>query len=208
MDGSAAPFVAMIRQAGLLAQRATRSTLIIDSPIEVRDGAKYAILLPNPRPRISISIEFPNTAIQDQQLSLVISDKRFDVDIARARTFGFADQLAQLRQRGLALGGSLHNAVLVDGDTVVNPEGLRFADEFVRHKVLDCIGDLALAGMPIIGHLQAYKPGHALNNQLLHALFAQPQAWHLQPTKVGPARIATFGSATESVPAWANRAVI
>jgi len=177
LDGSCAPLIDMINQAGVVGQRLARSGIWIERPIEIRQGERYAILLPSEVPRITVSIEFENAAIGMQSLSVDMVDRVFETEIAPARTFGFADELHQLREQGLALGGSMRNAVLLDNDRVVNEEGLRFADEFARHKVLDCLGDLALAGAPIFGHLYTHKPGHRLNNALLREMFAHGDAW-------------------------------
>ena len=136
-----------------------------------------AILAPSVVPRITVEIEFANAAIGSQCSSVDLIDNVFEAEIAPTRTFGFADELEQLREQGLALGGSVRNAVLLDNDRVVNEEGLRFADEFARHKILDCLGDLALAEAPIFGQLYAHKPGHRLNNALLREMFAHADAW-------------------------------
>ncbi len=177
LDGSCAPLVDMINQAGIVSQRLPRFGIWIERPIEVRQGEHYAVLAPSEVPRITVDIEFANTAIGSQCLSVNMIDNVFEAEIAPARTFGFADELEQLREQGLALGGSMRNAVLLDDNRVVNEEGLRFADEFARHKILDCLGDLALAEAPIFGQLYACKPGHRLNNALLREMFAHTDAW-------------------------------
>ena len=177
LDGSCAPLVEMINQAGIVSQRMPRFGIWIERPIEVRQGEHYAVLAPSEVPRISVDIDFANAAIGSQCSSVDLTDSVFEAEIAPARTFGFADELEQLREQGLALGGSIRNAVLLDDDRVVNEEGLRFADEFARHKILDCLGDLALAEAPIFGQLYARKPGHRLNNALLREMFAHADAW-------------------------------
>jgi UDP-3-O-[3-hydroxymyristoyl] N-acetylglucosamine deacetylase len=177
LDGSCAPLVDMINQAGIVSQRLPRFGIWIERPIEVRQGEHYAILAPSEVPRITVDIEFANAAIGSQCLSVDMIDNVFEKEIAPARTFGFADQLEELREQGLALGGSIRNAVLLDEHRVVNEEGLRFTDEFARHKILDCLGDLALAEAPIFGQLYARKPGHRLNNALLREMFAHTDAW-------------------------------
>ena len=177
LDGSCAPLVDMINQAGIVSQRLPRFGIWIERPIEVRQGEHYAVLAPSEVPRITVDIEFDNAAIGSQCVSVDLIDNVFEEEIAPARTFGFADELEQLREQGLALGGSIRNAVLLDDDRVVNEEGLRFADEFARHKILDCLGDLALAGAPIFGQLYARKPGHRLNNALLREMFVHADAW-------------------------------
>ena len=177
LDGSCAPIVDLISKAGLVNQNLPRYGIWVEHPIQVRQGERLAILEPSPVPRITVEIDFDSAAIGHQILSVDLVDHSFASEIAPARTFGFAEELDQLRAQGLALGGSMRNAVLVDADEVVNAEGLRFADEFARHKILDCCGDLALAGAPIFGHLRAHKPGHRLNHALVRELFAQRGAW-------------------------------
>lgn len=177
MDGSADPFVQMIERVGTVPQDTPRHAIWIHQPIEVRDGDKFAILLPSDVQRITVSIDFDSPAVGAQTLSVELVNEAFVKKVARARTFGFAHEIEHLRKRGLIRGGSLKNAVLVDGERIVNDEGLRFKDEFVRHKVLDCYGDLALAGVPILGHYYSYKPGHELNAAFLHKLFDNRTAW-------------------------------
>ncbi len=177
LDGSCAPLVDLINQAGVVGQRLPRFGIWIERPIEVRQGEHYAVLAPSDVPRITVDIEFANAVIGSQCVSVDLIDNVFTEEIAPARTFGFADELQQLHEQGLALGGSIRNAVLLDDDRVVNEEGLRFADEFARHKILDCLGDLALAEAPIFGHLYTRKPGHRLNNALLREMFAHEDAW-------------------------------
>jgi len=177
LDGSCAPLVEMINKAGVVSQRLPRYGIWIDRPIEVRQGERYAILSPSSIPRITVDIDFTHAAIGSQSVSIEMIDYVFEQEIAPARTFGFANEVEQLREQGLALGGSVRNAILLDDDGVVNEEGLRFADEFARHKILDCLGDLALAEAPIFGHLFTHKPGHRLNNALLRELFAHQDAW-------------------------------
>jgi len=177
LDGSCAPLLKLIEAAGIVGQRLPRSAIWIESPIEVRQGERFAVLAPGDWPRISVDIEFEHAAIGAQCYTVELHDQIFASEIAPARTFGFAADIDELRSQGLALGGSLQNAVVLDDDGVVNDEGLRFTDEFVRHKVLDCLGDLALAEMPIFGHFYAYRPGHRLNVALLREMFANRDAW-------------------------------
>lgn len=177
LDGSCAPLLKLIEAAGIASQRLPRAAIWIESPIEVRQGERFAVLAPGDWPRISVDIDFEHTAIGAQCYSVELHDQIFASEIAPARTFGFASELDELHGQGLALGGSMQNAVLLDDDGVANAEGLRFADEFVRHKILDCLGDLALAELPIFGHFYGYLPGHRLNNALLRELFANRQAW-------------------------------
>ena len=177
LDGSAEPFVAMIERAGIVDQEAKRWAMLVEETVEVRLDDKVVRLEPCPITRITAEIDFPDTAVGSQRLSTVMTEPVFKRDLARARTFGFADQIEDLYERELALGGSPQNAVLIDGDVVVNEEGLRFHDEFVRHKILDIIGDLSLAGVPVIGHFYGYKPGHALNQALLRKFISNEHAW-------------------------------
>jgi UDP-3-O-[3-hydroxymyristoyl] N-acetylglucosamine deacetylase len=177
MDGSSEPFVNLIERIGTIDQDKQRYAIWIQKPIDMQLEDKYAVLLPSRIPRITVSIDFPNPAIGFQTFSVELINEAFRKDIARARTFGFAEQITQLQQHGLALGGSLRNAVLVDGDRIVNEEGLRYENEFVRHKILDCFGDLSLAGMPVIGHYYAHKPGHHINSLLLNKLFDSHGSW-------------------------------
>jgi len=177
MDGSSDPFVKMIEHIGTVEQSAPRHAIWIHSPIEIQHKENYAILLPHNTPRITVSIDFPHQAIGFQTHTVELVNEAFRNDVARARTFGFKDQIDTLQGRGLIKGGSLRNAVLVDGDRIVNKEGLRFENEFVRHKILDCLGDLSLAGVPIFGHYFAHRPGHALNTALLRKLFEERSAW-------------------------------
>ena len=177
LDGSCAPLIKLIDAAGIVSQRLPRAAIWIESQIEVRQGDRVAVLTPGGWPRISVDIEFEHAAIGAQCYSVELHDQIFASEIAPARTFGFASEIDDLHGQGLALGGSIKNAVVLDDDGVVNAEGLRFTDEFVRHKVLDCLGDLALAELPIFGHFYAYRPGHRLNVALLREMFANQGAW-------------------------------
>ncbi len=174
VDGSCRPFVERILEDGVLEQRAERWVQVVRRPFTVRDGVKEATLWPAPTFRISYSIDFAHPAIGEQRWNGVVSPAVFAREIAPARTFGFLRDVERLKAAGLALGGSLENAVVLDDERVLNPGGLRFADEFVRHKVLDAIGDLALAGHPIVGHLVAHRSGHDLNQRLVRELLADP----------------------------------
>ena len=179
MDGSAMPFVETLGSIGTREIDTPRKAIWIHKPVEVRDGERYALLMPNNRPRVTVSIDFSEPAIGAQTLSVITDDPELRQSIAPARTFGFLHEVEQLRERGLALGGSLNNAILVDDERVVNPEGLRFADEFVRHKVLDAIGDLSLIGAPLMGHYHAFKSGHLMNKLLIYKLLTDRSAWSL-----------------------------
>jgi len=179
MDGSSAVYCELLLSAGLRRQTALRNRIRILEDVEVTDGVKVARLSPSDDNFLSIhaKIEFDSRAIGTQQMSLRLSPGMFARDIAFARTFGFAKDVEKLQAMGLARGGSLDNAVVLDGDDIMNPEGLRTSDEFIRHKILDAIGDLMLAGAPIAGVYEARQPGHALNNKLVCALLDSPSAW-------------------------------
>ena len=177
MDGSAAPFVFLIECAGLVEQDAPRRAIRILKRVSVGESDKSASLAPDSGLTLSFEIDFDSRAVLRQDLSLVCDSESFKSEISRARTFGFLHELDRMRAAGLARGGSLDNAVVVSGDTVLNEGGLRYADEFVRHKLLDALGDLYLAGAPIIGHFRGLRSGHRMNRRLLEALFADPAAW-------------------------------
>ncbi|HVL00890.1 MAG TPA: UDP-3-O-acyl-N-acetylglucosamine deacetylase [Dongiaceae bacterium] len=179
MDGSSEPFVRLIRQVGLLEQKEERRVILVRKQVRVEEEGKSATFLPNPSPWIDMTIEFECPAIGYQQMSLSVDAESFERELANARTFGFEDQIQTLRKLGLAKGGSLQNAVLLNEKGVVNPEGLRHANEFVRHKILDAVGDLSLAGMPIIGRFNGVCSGHDLNNRLLRKLLQNTDCWTL-----------------------------
>jgi UDP-3-O-[3-hydroxymyristoyl] N-acetylglucosamine deacetylase len=177
MDGSAEPFVRLVREAGIHEQRSARRFLLLRKSVSVLEGDKLVRLSPA-RGKFSINytIDFRHPLITDQTCKVEMSERSFQREIARARTFGFKRDVERLHSVGLARGGSLANAVVVDDFNILNPEGLRFPDEFVRHKVLDAIGDLSLLGMPIIGHLTAVKSGHHLNHLLVRKVLAEADA--------------------------------
>ena len=178
LDGSAAPFVFLIDCAGRLAQAASRQAIEVLHRVRVTMGEATAELRPGGATLdLSMSINFPAEAIGRQALSISLSEQGFRSVLAPARTFALLHEIEALRQAGLALGGSLDNAVVVDGNRVLNPAGLRAKNEFVRHKMLDAVGDLAMAGAPIHGRFVAHRTGHALNNKLLRTLFADKTAW-------------------------------
>lgn len=179
MDGSAAPFAFLLQSAGIEEQAAAKRFLRVRKMIEVTDGDKWARLEPYDGYKLAFSIVFNHPVIEKsrQSVSVDFAETSYLKEISRARTFGFMQDVEQLREDGLALGGGLDNAVVLDEYRVLNPEGLRFGDEFIRHKVLDAIGDLYLIGMPMLCAFSAHKSGHALNNRLLRALIAQPGAW-------------------------------
>ncbi|MEL6414509.1 MAG: UDP-3-O-acyl-N-acetylglucosamine deacetylase [Pseudomonadota bacterium] len=179
MDGSSAVFCELFHDAGLKQQTALRRRIRILDTVEVRDGVKWARLSPSQDNVLTLKakIEFETKAIGTQQMAMRLVPGLFARDIAFARTFGFARDVETLKAMGLARGGSLDNAVVIDGDEIINPEGLRSDDEFIRHKLLDAVGDLMLAGAPIAGLYEARQPGHAMNNKLVRALLEQPETW-------------------------------
>jgi UDP-3-O-[3-hydroxymyristoyl] N-acetylglucosamine deacetylase len=177
MDGSAAPFLFLIECAGIAEQDAPRRAIKILKTVTVADRGKSVSLMPDHGFSMSFEIDFASRVVSRQDISVVFDSETFKSEISRARTFGFLHEVDQMRAAGLARGGSLDNAVVVSGDTILNEGGLRYSDEFVRHKLLDSLGDLYLAGAPFIGHFRGVRSGHALNRQLLEALFADPTAW-------------------------------
>ena len=179
LDGSAAPFSFLLECAGLVEQDAPVRVIEVLRPIRVSEGEAFVELRPaiSGGLEMSVSIDFAASAIGRQALSLRLTEDSFRRDLATARTFALASEIAGLQAAGLARGGSLDNAIVVDGAKVLNPGGLRMADEFVRHKMLDAVGDLALAGAPLQARFVANRPGHALNNRVLRALMADRSAW-------------------------------
>ncbi|MGD8325267.1 MAG: UDP-3-O-acyl-N-acetylglucosamine deacetylase, partial [Gammaproteobacteria bacterium] len=176
MDGSAAPFVFLLQSAGITDLSAPKRFIRILEPVEVRDGDKWARLTPHDGFRLKFQIDFDHPALRKhrQESELDFSATAFLKEISRARTFGFLRDLENLRSKDLTLGGSFDNAIVMDEYRVLNEDGLRFADEFVRHKILDAVGDLYLLGSCLIGEFCAYKSGHQLNNLLLRELLAKP----------------------------------
>lgn len=177
MDGSASPFVFLIECAGIETFDAPRRAIRVCKPVIVEDGDRRASLSPFDGRQISCEIIYDNNRIARQRATVALSSETFKSEISRARTFGLMEDVAGLQANGLALGGSLDNAVVVSGDKVLNEGGLRFDDEFARHKVLDAVGDMALAGAPVMGAFDGFCSGHALNIELLKALFADDSAW-------------------------------
>ncbi|WP_429912262.1 UDP-3-O-acyl-N-acetylglucosamine deacetylase [Glycocaulis sp.] len=177
MDGSSLPFVELLEHAGLKTQPAPRRAIRVLKPVEVSLGGRNAVFLPSLQAAIDVSIDFDDAVIGRQQYRFEISPAGFRSEIAAARTFGFRREYETLLKAGLARGGSMENAIVLDEQGVANPEGLRFADEFVRHKILDAAGDLYLAGAPILGLYQASRPGHGINNVAVRALMADVSAW-------------------------------
>jgi UDP-3-O-[3-hydroxymyristoyl] N-acetylglucosamine deacetylase len=176
MDGSAAPFVSLLYAAGLESQPATRWPLRVSETLRVGDAARWIQISPAPELRLSYTLDLDHPAVGVQVVSIAPSEQRFVEEVASARTYGFLKDLELLRQQGLARGGSLANAVIVGERRVLNG-ALRFHDEFVRHKILDVIGDLALLGQPVIGHVVARNAGHALNHQLVREIAQRARHW-------------------------------
>ena len=181
MDGSAGPFVFLLQSAGLVDQAAPKRFIRIKHPVEVRDGDKVARFVPHDGFKLDFTVAFDHPAIPTTQSRAVVefSAQTYIREVSRARTFGFMRDLEFMRERNLGLGGSMDNAIVLDEFRVLNDDGLRYADEFVRHKILDAVGDLYLAGHPIIGAYEAHKSGHALNNKLVRALLAEQSAWEI-----------------------------
>lgn len=181
LDGSSGPFVFLLRSAGLEEQRVPKKFLRVLKPVEVKEGDKWVRLEPYDGFKLSFSIVFNHPAIDNTATSVVIdfADQSYERDVARARTFGFMQDVEFMQANGLALGGSLGNAIVMDEYRVLNVEGLRYVDEFVKHKVLDAIGDLYLCGRPLLAAYSAHKAGHAMNNQVLRALLEDESAFEL-----------------------------
>lgn len=181
MDGSAGPFVFLIQSAGIQEQSAPKKFIRIKKAVSVEDGDKTASFRPFDGFKVSFSIDFDHPAFKDRSLnaSVDFSSTSFVKEVSRARTFGFMHEIEHLRSQGLAKGGSMDNAIVVDDFRVLNEDGLRYEDEFVKHKVLDAIGDLYLLGNSLIGEFCAHKSGHALNNKSLRKLISQPDAWEV-----------------------------
>jgi UDP-3-O-[3-hydroxymyristoyl] N-acetylglucosamine deacetylase len=202
LDGSAASFVYLLQSAGIELQSAPKRFLRVRKTIEVRDGEgerlMWARLDPYEGYKLSFEIRFDHPAVSQtgQRVEFDMGSGQYKREIARARTFGFAKDVEMMRSRGLGLGGSMDNVIVVDDYKVLNTEGLRYGDEFVKHKILDAIGDMAMAGHPLLAAYSAFRSGHALNNRLLRALFADPQAYE----------IVTFEDAAKAPPGLADLA--
>ena len=195
MDGSAAPFVFLLQSAGIEEQNAPKRFLRVKKVVEVKDGDKWARLSPYEGFRLEFSIHFNHPAVDKSgtRVAVDFADQSYVRDVSRARTFGFTQDVEAMRAQGLALGGSLENAIVMDEYRVLNAEGLRLPDEFVRHKVLDAVGDLYLAGAPLLAVFSAHKSGHAMNNRLLRELLADATAWEwatFEEAASTPARVA------------------
>jgi UDP-3-O-[3-hydroxymyristoyl] N-acetylglucosamine deacetylase len=179
MDGSALPFVNMLKEVGTHVQKKSKKMLIIKKPVSVHNGDTSAMFMPADELKISYEIEFQHPVIGKQSYNMTFSDEVYEKEICAAQTFGFLKDLEFLQAKGLALGGSLKNAIVLDDKKIINKEGQRIPNVFVKHKILDAIGDLFLLGMPIIGHFVAYKSGHRLNNMLLRELMQKKDCWEI-----------------------------
>ncbi|MDQ3267472.1 MAG: UDP-3-O-acyl-N-acetylglucosamine deacetylase [Pseudomonadota bacterium] len=179
MDGSAGTFIFLLQSAGIIEQSAAKKFIRIKKIIEIKDGDKWVRFEPFNGYKLNFTINFshPVFATTKQQVTIDLGEHSYIKEVSRARTFGFMHDVENMRAQGLALGGNLDNAIVMDEYRVINPDGLRFEDEFVKHKILDAIGDLYLLGHPLIGAFSGYKSGHALNNTLLRTLLADEQAW-------------------------------
>ena len=204
LDGSAAPFVAGFLKAGIVAQDAPVRAIKVLKAVEVRDGAAVARLEPSDMLEIDFEIDLTDAAIGRQEKRLNMANGAFVRELSNSRTFCRNAEVTAMRERGLALGGTLENAVVFEGDQVLSPGGLRHADEPVRHKMLDALGDLALAGGPILGRYTGVRAGHALTNRLLRALFATPGAWSFQHcTGTSSGKLPGVGVHAGDLPAFA-----
>ncbi len=190
MDGSALPFVQLLDRAGRRAQGAARRYIEVVAPVHAAQGAATARLLPSDAFEVDFEIAFASAAIGRQRVDLVVDEASFRGELADCRTFGFARDVEALRAQGLARGGTLLNAVVIDGDRVLNPEGLRRPDEFVRHKALDAVGDLYVLGAPLLARFEGRLAGHGVNNAVCRALMAQPHAWRWRTFEDAAARFA------------------
>ncbi len=200
MDGSAAPFIFLLKSTGIKEQNKPKEFILIKKPITVKEGNRSITVKPSKELKVSFTIDFHHPLISNQQYDFSFSGKSFIDDISRARTFGFLKDIEMLREAGLAKGGSLDNAIVIDDFRVLNEDGLRYADEFVRHKVLDFLGDIAVMGTPIIGHFIVDKSGHSLNQAMLKELSSNKKHWKkvtLEEPGIAPAKesfkIPSFG---------------
>jgi UDP-3-O-[3-hydroxymyristoyl] N-acetylglucosamine deacetylase len=206
MDGSSAPFVFLIKSAGIREQNAPKKFIVIKKRFELKDGNRSVCLKPSNELRITYLIDFPHPMLRKQEYALRFSGGDFVREISKARTFGFLKDIQMMKEAGLARGGSLDNAIVLDDFRVINADGLRFRDEFVRHKILDFIGDLSLIGSPVIGHFIIKKSGHFLNHQMLNNLIKETKCWKVLSFNTPEdcsriqLKIPTFGS-LDAVPA-------
>jgi UDP-3-O-[3-hydroxymyristoyl] N-acetylglucosamine deacetylase len=179
MDGSSASYCMLLDEAGVVQLDVPKKVMVIKKDVEIKDGDKYVKLSPSPDLNYAFTIKFPHPVIQEQAYVLPFTKENYKNEIARARTFGFLHEVQYLRSKGLALGGSLENAIVLDETKVLNPEGLRYDDEFVRHKILDAIGDMSLIGMNFVGNYEALAGSHDLNHRLTLELLKDPQNYEV-----------------------------
>jgi UDP-3-O-[3-hydroxymyristoyl] N-acetylglucosamine deacetylase len=184
MDGSAKIFTQTIEASGIIAQDSPKHYFIVKKPIEVFDQDKSICVYPGACFKITCKIDFPHPLIGKQEISFDRAEDNFEKEISHARTFGFIKDLELLKKFSLGKGGSLDNAIVVDKDKILNKEGLRYPDEFVRHKLLDSLGDMSLLGMPIMGHIVSHKAGHALNHLFIETFLQNKDAWETGPAKI------------------------
>ncbi len=181
MDGSAAYFTSLIKKAGITTLSVPRHFFVIKEPILLEEQDRSVAVYPSPALKITCTIEYSHPLIQRQSYTIELSDSSFEQEICRARTFGFIQDIDYLKQYGLGRGASLESGIAIGEDRILNEEGLRYPDEFVRHKILDCIGDFSLLGMPILGHIVAHKSGHAFHQAFLQQFFSSKNAWETRP---------------------------
>lgn len=177
MDGSSAPFIFLLKSVGTKEQRKPKEFIVIKKPFSIQEGDRSITIKPSKELKVSFTIDFHHPLISNQQYDFCFSGKDFIDEISRARTFGFLKDIEMLREAGLARGGSLDNAIVIDDFRVLNEDGLRFKNEFVRHKILDFLGDLAVIGSPVIGHFHVERSGHSLNHAMLQKLSANRKCW-------------------------------
>ena len=184
MDGSAGPFAQIILDTGIIQQNAARHFFVLKEPVELKNDGKFVGAYPDSTFRITCNIDFDHPVIRKQTCSIEVLEHQFSCEVSKARTFGFLQEVENLIRDGFARGGSLDNAVVLDKKDIINTDGLRYEDEFVRHKLLDCIGDFSLLGMPILGHITTYKSGHAFNLAFLEKFFDQKHSWEIKSLPV------------------------
>ncbi len=177
MDGSAGPFISYIKTAGIEEQPGPRYFFVVKEPIELKEDGKFVAIYPASKFKITCTIYYAHPLIREQSYSIDVSDQVFEKEICRARTFGFLQEIEYLKKYGFARGGSLDNVIVLDEKDILNKDGLRFPDEFVRHKILDCIGDFSLLGIPILGHVIVNKSGHSFNHAFLKKFFENKKSW-------------------------------
>lgn len=177
MDGSAEVFTSSILAAGIKEQDSQRCFFVVKEPIELEENGKFVGIYPESSFKVTCNIDYDHPLVKKQSYTIELSDKVFEREICRARTFGFLHEYEDMKRLGLARGGSLDNVVVIDKENILNKDGLRYKDEFVRHKLLDCIGDFSLLGMPVLGHIKVSKSGHFFNHVFLKKFFAQKESW-------------------------------